>query len=441
MRVLHLLGWYLPKSVGGTEIYVSELVTRQQAAGHDVRVAAPDPAGHDPRTYTHGGALVFRYPIPAAPTRAEARHRVPARGTEHLRTWMADWRPDLVHVHTFVTGVGPHEIRAAREAGARVVCTTHSGALGFLCARGTLLRWGRQPCDGAAGPMKCAACMLRLHGVPRPLADLGAALPVPVAGLLGSLPGPVGTALGMPAFIRDNLRLQRTVLGELDAFVTLTEAGHRMVAAQAGRGATVLVNRLGIRDPRRPPGPPRAASRHLTVAYVGRLDPIKGVFDLARAIRALGHRSTLRLEFRTPVLSTQQLAVADRLKAIVGPDAHVRFGEPLPPADVTAYLAGIDVLCCPSRTFEGGPTVALEAFAVGTPVIGTRIGGLAEVVEDGVSGRLVEPGNWRMLAAALAELEADPGVIARWQAGIPAVRTMDDVAADYERLYQRVRAS
>ena len=47
----------------------------------------------------------------------------------------------------------------------------------------------------------------------------------------------------------------------------------------------------------------------------------------------------------------------------------------------------------PSLVAEGGPTVAIEAHAVGTPVIGTRIGGLAELVTDGVNGRLVAPGD------------------------------------------------
>lgn len=439
MKILHLCGWYLPKSVGGTELYVAALVRRQRAAGHDVRVAAPDAGATTRRTYEHDGALVLRYPIAAAPTRPEARHAVPVRGAEELHAWIHDWKPDVVHVHTFVTGVGPWEIRASEEAGARVVCTTHSGALGFLCARGTMLRWGASLCDGVARPGKCAACMLKMSGIPRPLADIAAAVPVPVSALLGRLPGRVGTGLGMPAFIRDNLRMQHDMLSRVRAFVVLTEAGRRMVARQAQPDAPVLLNRLGINGipqvhaARRP-----MTGRARTVAYVGRLDPIKGVFDLARAIRHLGQRVPLRFEFRAPVNSSEQLRMADRLKRMVGPDAHVRFGNPLSPGAVPEFLASVDVLCCPSRTFEGGPTVALEALAVGTPVVGTRIGGLAEIVEDGVNGRLVEPGDWRALAAVLREVAVTRDLVERWRAGIGPVRTMDEVAADYEALYADV---
>ena len=64
--------------------------------------------------------------------------------------------------------------------------------------------------------------------------------------------------------------------------------------------------------------------------------------------------------------------------------------------------------------------MAIEAHAVGTPVIGTRIGGLAELVTDGVNGRLVAPGDRRALAGVIREMIADPqGTIDRWRRALP----------------------
>jgi glycosyltransferase involved in cell wall biosynthesis len=81
--------------------------------------------------------------------------------------------------------------------------------------------------------------------------------------------------------------------------------------------------------------------------------------------------------------------------------------------------------------------VAIEAHAAGTPVIGTRIGGLAELVGDGVSGRLVAPGHWQALAGVLLEIAGDPaGTIDRWRARLPRPRTMDEVAAEHLTLYR-----
>jgi len=441
MKIVQLCGWYYPQSLGGTEAYVAALSARLRRLGHEVIVAAPDAGPHaEERVYLHEDVPVYRYPITAAPTRAEARHDVPVRGAERLHAWLRRERPDLVHLHTFVTGVGPHEVRVARDAGARVVATTHSGSLGFLCQRGTLMRWGTAACDGHARPGLCAACALQAAGLPRPAADIVASVPPPVGRWLGRLPGPLGTGLGMSAFIAGNLRRQHAMLDDLDAFVVLTGAGRDIVESQAQGHGRIVLNRLGIRD--LPPSAarrPRQPGEPLTVAYLGRFDPIKGVHDFARAIRSLGRQQRLRFELRGPVTNTTDLAVVTQLKRLVGPDAWVTFGAPLGPGQVLDYLRGVDLLCCPSRTFEGGPTVALEALSVGTPVIGTRIGGLLEVVQDGVTGQLVPPADWRALAQVLRNVAATPALVEAWRRAAPAVRAMDAVTADYLQLYESLR--
>lgn len=441
MNIIHVCGWYFPDSLGGTEAYVAAVAERQKRAGHTVAIAAPDPGGHLDRAYEHEGLPVYRYPIPPIPTRDEAQHRRPVRGTERLHAWLGERRPDVVHFHTFVTGVGPFEIRAARAAGARVIVTTHSGSLGFTCQRGTMLRWGRRLCDGRVGAIKCAACELQHRGVPRPVADALGVLSLPVAGAARLIPGKAGSLLGMPALIAHNRHLQRQILADVDAFVVLTEWARGVVAANHGNGAPVVLNRLGVRATAE--GVRELAARprqrrpgHLRIAYLGRFDRIKGVHDLARAVRALPRSAQVHVEFRGPISNTRELTISNELKAIVGPDVWVQFGQPIEPSRVFEYLQSVDLLCCPSRTLEGGPTVALEAMAVGTPVLAARIGALAELVADGVNGRLVPPGDWRALSRAIAEIASDPaGTIDRWARALPPLRTMDDVTADYMRLY------
>ena len=441
MKIVHVCGWYFPDSLGGTEAYVEAVTSRLRTAGHEVLIAAPEPGATAPRRYEHRHIPVFRYPVAEQPTRADAQHTVPVRGSRHLHDWLAEIRPDVVHFHTFVTGVGPHEIRAARASGARVIVTTHAGSLGFLCQRGTMMRWGRTPCDGAVTPAKCAACDLQHRGVPRPAADIVGLIP-PIAARAGRvLPGKVGTLVGMSDLIARNQDVQRRMLADVDAFVVLTDWAQRVVTSNAGPGNPIVLNRLGVRasagDLRRWRAlPPKPVSSPLRIAYVGRFEAIKGVHDLARAVAALERSTPIRVDFRGPVSNVRDLEVVNELKAIVGPDAWVTFGGPIESTQIFEYFRSIDLLCCPSRTLEGGPTVALEAMAVGTPVIGTRLGALAEIVEDGVNGRLVPPADWRALARALREIAAGAAeIIPRWRAALPPMRTMDDVVDDYVRLY------
>ena len=439
MKILQAVGWYYPDSWGGTEIYVSALAARLRAAGHEVAIAAPDARHRAERRYEHDGITVYRYPIPAEPTRAEAQGSMIVRGAERFHAWMEAFRPEVAHFHTFVTGLGLAEIDAARRTGARVIVTTHAATLGFICARGTMMRMGTEPCDGLTEERKCAACMLQHRGVPASAAEAIAHTPGPIASLMQRLPGRAGALFAMPSFIRDQQARQQRLLASTDRFVLLTDWAGRTVIANHAPAAKVAVNRLGIAT--RPPAPkPRPdvqpTERPIRIAYLGRFEAIKGVLDLARALRSLPAALEFRAEFIGPVFTSAEQQILDEVRRVIGGDPRIAIGSAVPHAGVPRVLAGVDVLCCPSVVAEGGPTVAIEAHAVGTPVIGTRIGGLAELVTDGVNGRLVAPGDWRALAAVVREVVSDPaGTIDRWRRSLPAARTFDDVTREYLALY------
>jgi len=439
MRILQAVGWYYPDSWGGTEIYVNALASRLRAAGHDVAIAAPDAHHAAERRYHHDGIPVYRYPIPSSPTRAEAQGGTIVRGAERFHDWIEGFRHDVAHFHTFVTGLGLAEVDAARNAGARVIVTTHSATLGFVCARGTMMRMGAEPCDGLTEERNCAACMLQHRGVPAAAAQAIARVPAPVAAMMQRLPGRAGALFSMPSFIRDQKARQQRLLASADRFVLLTDWAGQTVIANDAPAAKVAVNRLGIaaRPPARKPGPDlRPTERPIRIAYLGRFEAIKGVHDFVRAIRSLPADLPLRAELIGPVFTSTEQKVVDEVRHLTADDRRIAIGSAVPHVAVPRLLAGIDVLCCPSLVAEGGPTVAIEAQAVGTPVIGTRIGGLAEIVADGVNGRLVAPGDWRALGGVVQEIVRDPaGTIDAWRRRLPPPRTFDDVTREYLSMY------
>jgi len=439
VKIVQAVGWYFPEGLGGTEIYVAGLCRRLREAGQEVFVAAPDPSHATPRTYEHDGVPVYRYPVPAAPTRDEAQGLVPVRGAERFHHWLATRRPDVVHAHTFVTGLGLHEVRAAKSAGARVVVTPHSSSLGWICQRGTMMQWGTHACDGVCRPAKCAACALEARGIPWPFASMLGAVPPALARGAAGRPGRLGTVLGMSDLIVRNQRMQSEMLATVDRFVLLTEWARQAVLANGAPRERLALNRLGLSHGKvvAKPGPDVVPTeRPVTVGYLGRYDAIKGVHDLARAAASLPREAAIRVEFRGPVRSEAERAIRDELGAIARDDSRISFADGVPAADALNVLASYDVLCCPSVCAEGGPTVAIEAHAVGTPVIGTRIGGLAELVNHGVNGALVPPGDWRALAAVLLELgRGGEGTIDQWRRELPPARTMDQIAADYLSVY------
>jgi glycosyltransferase involved in cell wall biosynthesis len=437
MRVAHALGWYFPDSVGGTEVYVAALSRRLRAAGHEVAVVAPDIRGES--MDAHDGVPVFRYPVPRRPTRDEAQGLVKVRGAERFDDWIATWRPDILHVHSFVTGLGLFEIAAARARGIPTIATHHLPSLGYVCRTGTLMRWGTMPCDGVTEPAKCAACASHVRGVPTIAAKVLGSLPIAASRTLGAaVPGRAGTLLGLAGSIADNQAMQRRLVAVVDRMVVLNDTARTMLIANGATDTKIVLNRLGVSHEGLAIKPSRPTQAPVRFGFVGRLHRTKGIGELARAVRRIPRDVGFTLVFRGPEPDATERALVDEVRRMLADDPRVSFGGPLLPADVPALLASLDALCCPSTWFENGPTIALESMAVGTPVVGTRLGNLGELIRDGVTGRLVAPGNDVELATAIGEIAREPAIVDRWRAALPRVRTMDEVAADSLALYQEL---
>ena len=157
------------------------------------------------------------------------------------------------------------------------------------------------------------------------------------------------------------------------------------------------LSRYPLAPPRRGPG--------FVVLCVARLAAQKGLDVLLGAVKLLADRGTdvqLVLVGDGPMRDrlqrrTERLGIAGRvaLEGAVGQD------------EMAAYYAGADVFCLPSFA-EGVPVVLMEAMASGRAVVATRVAGVPELVEEGVSGLLVAPGNAEALATALQRLASSP---------------------------------
>jgi glycosyltransferase involved in cell wall biosynthesis len=144
--------------------------------------------------------------------------------------------------------------------------------------------------------------------------------------------------------------------------------------------------------------PPWTRGNGPIVGYVGRLEPRKGALDLVRAAPMI----------RVGAPGTHVVIVGDDpygadpeySRAVIESDQieHHAWRENAP-----GLMRHMDVLVLPSYEEPFG-TVLAEAMAVGTPVVATRVDGLPEVVEDGVTGRLVPPGQPERLAAAVLDV-------------------------------------
>jgi glycosyltransferase involved in cell wall biosynthesis len=169
--------------------------------------------------------------------------------------------------------------------------------------------------------------------------------------------------------------------------------------------------------------PPRPRDGRLRLVLVGRLNARKGPDVAIDAVAELAHAGCdVELEivgdaFRGYEWYADELRqrVADR-----GVADRVRFVGFV--ADPTPRYAAADVVLVPSRVEPFG-NVAVEALAVGRPVVAARAGGLPEIVTDGETGLLCAAGSVKELTACVRRLAADPGLAGRLaEAGAASVR-------------------
>lgn len=184
----------------------------------------------------------------------------------------------------------------------------------------------------------------------------------------------------------------------------------------------------------------------VVAGVVGQLTPWKGQDVAIEALAMLRERRPLlRLllvgapKFVGPGARFDNLDYVERLEALVrerGVERAVRFaGER---RDVSIVMRAIDLLLVPSWEEPFG-LVVVEAMSMGTPVVATAVGGPAEVIDDGVNGRLVPPRRADLWSGAIEELLADEGLRRRLSCEGRRTATAFEASRHAERVVEAYR--
>ncbi len=196
-------------------------------------------------------------------------------------------------------------------------------------------------------------------------------------------------------------------------------------AAAAGK---LHIIHCGVTPARYADAPPPTRSN---ILFVGRLADVKGVQLLLEAVARL--KSDLSDAILT-IVGDGELSAELEGQAKSKGLADIRFTGAIGQAEVAEELAKSAVFVLPSYA-EGVPVVLMEAMAAGRPVVSSDITGIPELVEDGVSGHLTEPGDIDALTDAISGLLQDPArAVAYGQVGRARVHADFDIEREARRL-------
>jgi glycosyltransferase involved in cell wall biosynthesis len=182
------------------------------------------------------------------------------------------------------------------------------------------------------------------------------------------------------------------------------------------------------------------APDRFVVGWIGRMTGVKRTDDVLLAVRRLRDRgvdAVLCMVGDGPDRDDVERRAQEL--GIVRDSLFLGYQE-----EVAPFYAAFDALILPSAN-EGTPVSAIEALAGGRPVVATEVGGVPDVVRDGVDGFLVEPGDVETMADRLARLAADADLRRRMgEAGAASVRerySVERLLEDMDALYRQLLAA
>src|SRR5436190_23308519 len=315
---------------------------------------------------------------------AAKRLTLPARvvwsreGARTVRRAIAGFRPDVVHAHNTFPLLSPAALRAAHGTGVRVVQTLHN--FRPLCPAATFLRDGRV-CEDCLGRVPVPAV---IHGCYR--SSRVATLPIAVKDAVHSAIGTWSNAV--------------------DTYITPSDFARSRYLKAGWPAERIVVKYNTAPDP----GPP-APTYDGGFLCLSRLYPEKGVDVLLDAWERAFPDGGPRLR----IVGSGELEseMRDRAAGLPG----VELTGQVPRERGLEILAGARALVVPSRWYEVFPRIVAEAYALGVPVIASRLGSLGEIVTDGETGLHAAPGDAADLARALRALAADRTLAERLGAG------------------------
>jgi glycosyltransferase involved in cell wall biosynthesis len=413
---------------------VRGLARRLAERGYPSAIAAP---ARQPVVYRDAGLPVHRFAVDPAQGLAHAYGTPDEVAAAGFASIIAKLRPLIVHLHARSSAVSERVIDIAHDAGAAVVFTYHTPTAS--CARGTMMLYGEQPCDGTIEARRCTACALAAHGASVPTAGLAAAVPGAVAQALASwqVESRPLSRLRIPGLLAGARQRFDRFMDKADRVVAVSEWVREVLRRNGVPDGKIALSRQGVDDALTPAEfPIPYTSGPLRIAYFGRIDRAKGPDLLARAL-ALLPKADVRIDIHG-VRQPGSEGDARWLERQSKWDTRLSMLPAVAPGEVLRVMTGFDVVAIPSRWLETGPLVALEAFAARVPVLGASHGGIAEIVRDGIDGLLVAPDDPAAWAAAIDRLAADRTLVHRLRAGIAPPRTMSAAADDMAELYARI---
>lgn len=174
------------------------------------------------------------------------------------------------------------------------------------------------------------------------------------------------------------------------------------------------------------------------LGYIGTLLPMKGLTILIEAFKRIKCKNIKLIIFGRLFPYTGYEGYVKFLEHSFRKDKRIEFMGEFDNKNVGTVFNNFDILVVPSLWPENSPFVIQEAFLARKPVIASRIGGIPELITEGVNGLLFNPADPNDLHEKIQYLIENPGIIEKFRENTPMLKNIEDNAKDMENIYNNL---
>ena len=437
MKIIHVLNWYLPENIAGTEVYVCALVRELKKIGILSKVIIPNYGKTENESYIFDEVEVIKYAEPTIVDRAFITGQKAPGGLSSFLKILDIEKPDIIHFHELdgSIGIGLFHVEAAKKLGVKLVMTFHLTK--YTCKTGTLMYMNQIKCDGVINKFKCSDCWLNETGLKKSkMQFIKSAYTVMQYLQLDTrfLKNKVGTALALPNIILEIRKNLLRLEAMTDCFIVLTDWYKNILLKNGVKESHLSIINQGLPNDFKGKIKKTKNNKKLQLVFIGRVSQLKGVDILLSALVNI-NQNLVELSIYGNATDKKYmqkcLQISSELK-------NVFWKGNIEPHLVIETISQFDVLCIPSACSEMGPFVLKESFAAGVPVLASNVYGNAEQINDGENGWLFKFKDVNDLKNKIDALIDNPIKILEAANNILPPRNFNMVATEHINIYNKV---
>lgn len=442
MKIVLCLNTFLPKTFGGTEIYVFRLAKFLKNNNYDVIVLKPFLAYYETDfidKYIYDGLDVYSYYVPDKPTDSIIKGLKRTSGLNNFKKWILNYKPDIIHFHEMSSGLGftYEHLKIAKALCIATAFTFHR--IQYTCFTNELKYLGRDNCDGHMSVHKCRKCSIYNKTKSNFKTNIvnSACIFFDKLGVnFYKYNSRLATALGYTNYIKQGINNFAKLGKYSDVIISLNKWYKNILVLNGISEDKIKIVKQGLMSEykyERSSNIDADNNKILRLVFIGRDNKEKGLDIIIDAVK-----SFTNLDYQLDVYGQINLMKFESEFSVKIENLNINFFGTIEPDVVLNTLKNYDFLVIASRVIEMAPLVITEALAAGISIIAPRQESIIELVMDESKLFLFDINKKNGLKEVLSKIIINKYLIRDKKSDKINLRDINDVGNDMIDIYENI---